>query len=316
MASASKISTLLIFLIFFVDLLSLAISSTQANVHQDSPYGKSRIRRQTCVDGMYDHEGKQCCKCAAGQRVEKHCTTDLTYGQCEFCEEDTYISHPNGQTSCDPCTSCNQPNANLEVDLPCTRARNTRCRCKTDHYCDTGTCKVCLPCTTCEFGVDKACTPTSDAVCKEANNNNVGAIVAPIVIVALLVIGGILVYWFVWRKRQRGIEDHGPDDQPLRDIPEISLDDIQPLLLPISDELGWSVVKEVAIYSKIKDPAIESCERNHPNDNQEQTRELLKIWTDSQGRNAPKELVRILEARNKRAQAEKVREILLASVPV
>uniref|UniRef100_A0A8C5I2A6 Tumor necrosis factor receptor superfamily member 6 n=1 Tax=Gouania willdenowi TaxID=441366 RepID=A0A8C5I2A6_GOUWI len=86
-----------------------------------------------------------------GQYLTKHCTVSPDDRKCEQCVEGTYNSHPNNQETCLPCTSCSHQNANLEVATACAVNRNTRCQCKTDHYCTSfsaGSCKVCDPCTT------------------------------------------------------------------------------------------------------------------------------------------------------------------------
>ncbi|TNN81814.1 Tumor necrosis factor receptor superfamily member 6 [Liparis tanakae] len=63
-----------------------------------------------CVDGTYEHGGRICCLCGAGQYVKEHCTTSQSYGVCELCAPNTYSSLPNSLDSCEPCTSCSQPN--------------------------------------------------------------------------------------------------------------------------------------------------------------------------------------------------------------
>ncbi|KAA8583710.1 hypothetical protein FQN60_014918 [Etheostoma spectabile] len=74
---------------------------------------------QSCVDGTYEHEGKKCCLCGAGLHLEEHCTVNLQIGKCKTCLKETYSSHPNNHESCEPCTSCSQPNVvDLQAHLP------------------------------------------------------------------------------------------------------------------------------------------------------------------------------------------------------
>lgn len=36
--------------------------------------------------------------------------------------------------------------ANLEVEEECTAGRDTKCRCKEDHFCSSESCTICHPC--------------------------------------------------------------------------------------------------------------------------------------------------------------------------
>ncbi|KAI3363277.1 hypothetical protein L3Q82_011905 [Scortum barcoo] len=119
------------------------------------------------------------CLHTKGQYVKKDCFTNLQKGECELCPDGTYTNQWNSQRSCELCTSCTQPNANLEEAEPCTRGRDRKCRCKKDHYCDsgTGTCTLCQPCTKCgTAGVKVPCTVNSDTVCNEQTEGMVSLI--------------------------------------------------------------------------------------------------------------------------------------------
>ncbi|XP_069000688.1 tumor necrosis factor receptor superfamily member 6-like isoform X2 [Embiotoca jacksoni] len=165
-----------------------------------------RYKRQDCADGTYEHEGRTCCLCAPGQRLEKHCINNRADGKCELCEDGrTYNSQANSQETCLPCTSCSQPNAALEVDEPCTTARNTKCRCQKNHYSsnDTQTVEICHRCKTCgSAGCKKNCTATSDTVCNDKCDdvdNSYGNYFGVILIVVLPVV--FLIFWI--RRGQR-----------------------------------------------------------------------------------------------------------------
>uniref|UniRef100_A0A8P4K0R2 Tumor necrosis factor receptor superfamily member 6 n=1 Tax=Dicentrarchus labrax TaxID=13489 RepID=A0A8P4K0R2_DICLA len=110
-----------------------------------------------------------------GWRVVKHCNTNLQRGECKECEAETYSSYHNDQTSCEPCTSCSHPNANLEVVEHCTPASDAKCGCKKDHYCVTAeeSCKLCHPCKTCDGpeNIKEPCTGHSNTVCKEIHKD-------------------------------------------------------------------------------------------------------------------------------------------------
>ncbi|XP_032397614.1 tumor necrosis factor receptor superfamily member 6 [Etheostoma spectabile] len=266
---------------------------------------------QSCVDGTYEHEGKKCCLCGAGLHLEEHCTVNLQIGKCKTCLKETYSSHPNNHESCEPCTSCSQPNANLEVDEPCTPARNARCRCKKDHYCssDIKTCKICYPCKVCEKGIKVACTANSDTVCSEGYNT-VGIIVGitvPVVVILLVISLGLWL-WRRNRKRQQQVELMNVTSEENSHF--LRVVDLQAHLPDIVEVIGWKVMKDLAMRSTITDPTIEACQMNHPGNIQEATLELLKIWVEKNGKEASRNLVQILHKSGKKDRAERVMDIL------
>ncbi|KAK9541451.1 hypothetical protein VZT92_001493 [Zoarces viviparus] len=276
-----------------------------------------------CVDETYRYSdikgGRTCCLCGTGQYVKNHCTTDLQYGECKECDPNTYSSQPNNRKSCEPCTSCSQPNANLEEKEPCTFAVDTKCQCKQDHYCSSGTetCRLCNPCKECPEGVKVACSGHNNTVCndkiEEENNNGViiGIVVA---LIAALVIA-LTAYCIRKRYWKRNSNPNRPTNVADEEMPlEAPVVDLQPHHLPaIAKALGWKDMREVARLSDIPEKDIESCQLDHRDDSQEQTVQLLKIWVEKQGRGASKNLIKILEESEKRTTAESVRKILSSS---
>ncbi|KAF3842001.1 hypothetical protein F7725_023952, partial [Dissostichus mawsoni] len=261
---------------FIVGLVSLR------SVDLSSALGET----QHCVDGTYKHEGVTCCLCGAGTFVESHCTTTQP-GKCISCIEGEYNSHPHSQDSCEPCTSCSHPNANLELDVSCTRARDATCRCKNNHYCSIGkeTCRICYPCKECTEGVKVACTATNNTVCNEKTEggSNTGLIVGLIVLIVLILLGLLVFFWI--RKR----------NQPLllRDLPDIA------------EIIGWTNMKAVATRSGMLDTTIENCRLNHVGDAREQTLELLKEFVQKEGSQAHTTLIKTLQNSNKIRIAER-----------
>ncbi|KAM4729220.1 tumor necrosis factor receptor superfamily member 6 isoform 2-T2 [Anableps anableps] len=202
MSSFSKISVgLILFCVFAFSNLSASSVSTKPEIRL-SFQKLFRVKRQQCQDGTYEHEGRTCCRCAAGQQVKEHCTTVPNDGKCELCEKGTYNSEANSREFCDFCTSCDHENANLEEEEPCTPLKDTKCRCKKDHYCpgDGTACKICFACETCEAtGVKKPCSATNNTVCNEESKGLGGGAVAAIVITVLAVVA--VVNGIVFRKR-------------------------------------------------------------------------------------------------------------------
>ncbi|XP_026166014.1 tumor necrosis factor receptor superfamily member 6 [Mastacembelus armatus] len=299
-------------------LLALPAPSSQTDgiVPWRTLKGLSRGKRQVCVDGAYEHNGKSCCLCAAGMKLEKPCSVQPDDRQCKQCEPQTYNSDPNSKSSCEPCTSCDQPNANLEVAEPCTPARDTRCRCKKNHYCGTEPCKLCQPCKECGAeGIQVACTAINNTFCNDKidERNQTGVIIS--VIVGIVILGAIIGGFFFWKeKRSRPKTNSGAGPQDQQDVEEplrgTSCKNIQPYLPDIADVLGWKDMKNVAMRTKIPAATIESCALNHPNDSREQTLELLKIWAEKYGSNASNYLVQNLQRAGKRAIAQDVSNIL------
>ncbi|XP_037639261.1 tumor necrosis factor receptor superfamily member 22 [Sebastes umbrosus] len=274
-----------------------------------------------CVDGTYQHEGLTCCLCAAGLHLKSHCTKSQTYGECKTCDSGQYSSHPTKQISCDPCRSCSQISAGLEVDEPCKPDADTKCRCKKGHYCDSEEiCITCAPCEECgDVGIKKACTARTNTVCNDKIEGglNDGAIAGILVAVTAILFLIGLVLAFLWKRRrdEKRRREHSlasqPNDverQPLKEL--VPVVDLQSHMTDIAEAIGWRDMREVAMRSLIPIPTIESCELNHPGNSQEQTLELLKIWVEKQGREASKNLVQILEDKGKRGKAESVVQIL------
>ncbi|CAG6016965.1 unnamed protein product [Menidia menidia] len=325
---------------FVVLVLSTSVSLSLSPPERSARAWPARPRRQACVDGTYEHEGRSCCMCAAGERLEEHCTATPGDRKCKPCEADTFNAHPNNQETCQPCASCSHPNgmygykkskvrhdakqsnkiANLEVAEPCTRARNTLCRCKEGHYCvsDSAVCLVCHRCTTCgSEGVKQACTATNNTVCNQESqeHSEAGKIAGIIVGVLFVVALSVAAVYCVRKKRQRDAKPNGRvvsntgsdvEMQPLT-VPDM---DLEPYLPEIAVKLGWKVTRDIAMRSEIPGPVIESCQLNWPNNSEEQTLELLKKWVEKQGRGASRKLIQMLEESDKRATAEKVLEVI------
>uniref|UniRef100_A0A3Q2Q5G6 Tumor necrosis factor receptor superfamily member 6 n=1 Tax=Fundulus heteroclitus TaxID=8078 RepID=A0A3Q2Q5G6_FUNHE len=262
---------------------SVSLFSSSVSVLRASPepeVRRIRVRRQGCQDGVYEHEGRFCCLCAAGQKVQEHCPSNATRGKCEYCEPGaTYNTEPNSKESCELCTSCDHTNANLEVDAPCTTSRDTTCKCKEGHFCPSGTrtCKICQPCKTCDlYGVKEPCSATSDAVCNEKPEG------MPLMIFVL-----------------RLIHEAGFFKFPLTSFMDRNV--VKPHLADVADIVGWNDMVAIATASEMS-RAIENVKLSNPHNAELWTMELLSQWVEKKGRNASVELVEALERRSKLAK--------------
>ncbi|KAM9364584.1 tumor necrosis factor receptor superfamily member 6 isoform 1-T1 [Pholidichthys leucotaenia] len=317
MAAFFKFSVwFVVFILFFSDMVDSSVSSqSRAEGHQSLRKGKSRSRRQTCADGTYVSDvsgGKNCCLCAAGQRVEKHCT-NKDDGTCVHCESGkTYNNEPNSRETCKVCTSCDQPNANLEVETECTLGKDAKCRCKEGFFCTTEPCKICQPCKKCA-SVKVACNRTSDTVCNDnSDKSQTVAIVVPIVVIIAIVafaVGGV----FLWRNKQK-MRKRDPSKEQGSEMEitplTVSASEIGPFLPDIAKEIGWKIMKDVARRTDVHNSDIESAERDNPNDCHEQTLQLLKIFVEKHGKEAPNVLLQTLKSSGRNGTAQKIHKLL------
>ncbi|KAM4600172.1 tumor necrosis factor receptor superfamily member 6 [Fundulus diaphanus] len=310
MVASRRISmafSLTLFIFFCFANVSVLRASTEPEVR------RIRVRRQTCQDGVYEHEGRLCCLCAAGQRVQEHCASNASQGNCVYCERgSTYNTEPNFKESCEVCTSCDHKNANLEVDTPCTTSRDTTCKCKEGHFCssNTGTCKICQSCKTCDpYGVKEPCSATSDAVCNEKPEGLEGGQIAGIVIGVLLLAG--LAALIVFRKRIKKVLPCWSDSaSPRAPVHESLLPvDMERHLADVADIVGWNDMVTIARASEMS-TAIENVKLSNPHNAEMWTMELLSQWVEKKGRNASVELVEALKNRSKLSKAQKVTDKL------
>ncbi|XP_054655630.1 tumor necrosis factor receptor superfamily member 6-like [Dunckerocampus dactyliophorus] len=307
-------------IIWFGFHLSLARLAAVQRTRREAGLEGERSRvlgEDECVDGLYRHGTSTCCLCAAGQRLLKHCTSASPHnGRCEPCEPNTYRSSPNQQSTCERCTSCSHPNANLEVDMACSRASDTKCRCKAHHYCisasDQG-CKLCSPCGECGTeGIKVACTATNNTVCPnklEARSRVWAGVACAAAVLTVVVL-------CCWRKRKQRLSNlqtsSAPNSSKTLEMDLLSFNTVDPWrhLGDIADVLGWKTMSSVAMRNGMSPVVIEACTLDHPHDCQEQTLQLLKKWTEQQGRDAMKNLIQTLNTIKQRDKAQKVKDVL------
>ncbi|XP_044229795.1 tumor necrosis factor receptor superfamily member 6 [Thunnus albacares] len=293
------------FIIFALSLVSVP-SSTDGK-------GLIRSRRQdsnVCADGTYVHGNRSCCQCRAGYRRTESCDVSPDNRECHRCEEGTYSSHPTVQTTCEPCTQCDD-NANLEVDKHCSTDRNSKCRCKKDHYCDKEEpCTFCFPCKACGvYGIKVACTATNNTVCNEVNM----LIIIPCVIIPIFILIVLIVLWrWIKRRAQQNINQQENGNATLVEMRPLTVPrvDLTPHLPEIAEHIGFNDMKAIAMRYRIPQGTIDNCQLDHPNHAQQQTIQLLKIWVESQGMDASVKLIQNLENSGKKLTAKKVVDIL------
>lgn len=124
-------------------------------------------RESGCPEGLH-REGKFCCQpCPPGTQKSAGCTADGGEPDCTPCVEgEEYTDTKHYSSKCRKCKPCDGQDG-LEVEKNCTKTQNTKCRCKSNFYCNVSLCEHCNPCKTCEHGILEKCTPTNNTKCKE-----------------------------------------------------------------------------------------------------------------------------------------------------
>ncbi|XP_051935865.1 tumor necrosis factor receptor superfamily member 6-like isoform X2 [Hippocampus zosterae] len=297
----------------------LVLFGSHLSLGVDASSRLQKKREVLCADGLYQHDSITCCLCAIGQRLKKHCTAASPQDtQCEPCEPGLYNSHPNQDNNCKRCTSCSHQNANLEVESACTRARDTKCRCKAHHYCisaDDQDCKLCSSCTECGLeGVKVACTATNDTVCNDKLKVRTRVWIAVAIACAAVTI--IIIIGVSFRRSRKHRRNHqrssnNPATMGLvRPLGPIPCTDPSRHLPAIAEELGWKTMVNVATRSGINMVTIDSCRLDHPHDSEERTLQLLRKWTEYQGMDAMENLIQILHDIRQNYKAQKVKSIV------
>ncbi|XP_061913945.1 uncharacterized protein LOC133657061 isoform X3 [Entelurus aequoreus] len=320
-------------MLIFLIIVHLSLARTDAvrrNRRGAGLEGESSpvLREAQCADGVYLHDKTTCCLCAAGQSLKEHCTSASPLDRkCEVCEPNTFRSSPNQQETCARCTSCSHPDAYLEVDTACTRASDTKCRCKARHYCtslsDQG-CKLCHPCRECGAkSVKVACAAAHDTVCNDISEarRHLGATLAATVFI-VVVLCCVVARKRLCKKRTptdpnaNKTEGNDPDGDTTEESVLLHQRDKDPLahLPEIAGVVGWKTMRRVAMKSGMSHVAIEDCELNCPTDSEERTQQLLRKWVERQGKDAMKNLVETLEKINHKDTRQKVHHQQVAAL--
>ncbi|MXQ80530.1 hypothetical protein E5288_WYG009226 [Bos mutus] len=146
----------------------------------------------SCQEGLY-REHQFCCQpCPPGKRKNGDCKRDGDIPECVLCSEgNEYTDKSHHSDKCIRCSICDEEHG-LEVEQNCTRTRNTKCRCKSNFFCNSSPCEHCNPCTTCEHGIIEKCTPTSNTKCKGSRShaNSLWALLILLIPIVLIIYKG------------------------------------------------------------------------------------------------------------------------------
>ncbi|XP_022363057.1 tumor necrosis factor receptor superfamily member 1A-like [Enhydra lutris kenyoni] len=173
-----------------------------------------------CGLDKYKPDGLEwCCKkCPAGSHVSRHCGANHGVPLCSQCEPGTFLAYQNGQTSCQPCTTCR---ADQEVVAACTQTSDQQCQCKTgSFYCDSLNCvENCLRCRRCAGAVIRPCNATHDTVCdsdagadtpgkqtpKDVSVHGFKIVIVVLGIFLCIIITIVLFYVFLYCRKRKGL---------------------------------------------------------------------------------------------------------------
>ncbi|XP_064432097.1 tumor necrosis factor receptor superfamily member 1A-like isoform X3 [Mirounga angustirostris] len=171
-----------------------------------------------CSPNEYEPEGLSwCCKqCPAGYHVSADCGVNHGVPKCSPCEPGSFLSHPNGETSCWPCTQCR---ADQEMVAACTRIRDRQCQCASgSFFCDSPSCvENCFRCRRCPGAVLRPCNVTHNAVCDpeagtEAPGKELPKVVFILGLVSSFIVLGILLiiaaFFVMYRYKKKGVWPH------------------------------------------------------------------------------------------------------------
>ncbi|XP_029928936.1 tumor necrosis factor receptor superfamily member 1A [Myripristis murdjan] len=130
---------------------------------------KPQPLEEECPVGDFRSDDGICCnKCAQGFRYVADCQAEGQRTSCKPCEEgETFMDQMNYTPNCKICKRCKK----YEVMVsPCSKERNTVCRCKTGFYKEVigpGT-DQCIKCHSCGLREIQtyACTPENNTVCE------------------------------------------------------------------------------------------------------------------------------------------------------
>lgn len=292
--------------VFVAIFLCMLTSQTQSKV----------VRRAvTCQHGEYWHADRKCCKCPVGERVDEHCT-GTTETACELCPTGQFHSEPNDGITCDKCSDCTHHHVNMEMDRPCTRERDSTCKCKANHYCPGGTpCSICEPCQECgSVGEKVACSATNNTICNDAPQDS--SLAGPIlgVIISVVVVGAVAAFYF-WKKRkvEKKTENEDPPEEvaSLNPVDEPELPErLGPSIPAIAQVITWPTVRNLALRYDVPKAMIDGCELDHPNNSEERTIKLLRIFEERKSKDAARALVQFLRQTQQNRKADDVEKIL------
>lgn len=299
---------LLLILIFIAGLLS---KGDHTQVTDISPVAlklsKNITKREPgCSEGQH-RVGKLCCQpCPPGTRKDTDCTINGGEPGCVPCPEgQEYTDSKHYSSKCRRCGSCDGEHG-LEVEINCTRTQNTKCRCKSNFFCNTPPCEHCDRCKSCEHGIIENCTTTTNTKCKEGSSHELRWLYILFLIPAV-----VLSVWLVKRKcknnRHHKFTPSNTEMVPMN-LPDI---DLSKHIITIAGQMTMPQVREFVRKNGIHEAKIDEIKNDNVQDTAEQKVQLLRNWYQLHGKkDAYGTLIKSLKKANLCALAEKIQDIV------
>uniref|UniRef100_A0AC11D2D6 Fas cell surface death receptor n=1 Tax=Ovis aries TaxID=9940 RepID=A0AC11D2D6_SHEEP len=265
----------------------------------------------SCQEGLY-REHLFCCQpCPPGKRKNGDCKRDGDMPECVLCSEgNEYTDKSHHSDKCIRCSVCDEEHG-LEVEHNCTRTQNTKCRCKSNFFCNSSPCEHCNPCTTCEHGIIEKCTPTSNTKCK-GSRSHANSLWALLILLLLILI--FLIIYKVVRRRRRNkkngncVSAASNDEGRQLNLTDVDLGKYIP---SIAELMKITEVKEFVRKNGMEEAKIDDIMHDNLHETAEQKVQLLRKWYQSHGKkNAYCTLTKNLP----KALAEKICDIVLKDI--
>ncbi|XP_045293133.1 tumor necrosis factor receptor superfamily member 6 isoform X2 [Leopardus geoffroyi] len=238
-----------------------------------------------CEEGLHRGSKFCCLPCPPGTRKAADCEEDGGRPSCIPCEEGKdYTDRSHFSPRCRRCRICDGEHG-LEVEKTCTRTQNTKCRCKSNFFCNVSLCEHCNPCMMCEHGILENCTPTSNTKCKQ----------------------GVLKKYRNTKNGRRESTVSITESMPMNftDI------DLSKYISSIAEQMKITQVREFVRKNGINEAKIDEIKNDNLQDTAEQKVQLLRNWYQLHGRKgAYYALMKGLRKANLCALAEKIEDMV------
>ncbi|XP_021094812.1 tumor necrosis factor receptor superfamily member 6 isoform X1 [Heterocephalus glaber] len=303
---------------FIAGPLSKTVNARVTDINSKGLELRNKVikREAQCSEGLY-RAGQFCCQpCPPGKRKAADCKFDEGEPECVFCKEgEEYTDKEHYSPKCRRCSFCDGGHG-LEVERNCTRIQDTKCRCKSNFYCNTSVCEHCNPCITCEHGIIEKCTPTSNTKCKKEITGSRHKLWWFCILI--LPIGPALgLYMKYFRRNHFHPENmflHPP--QETETVPlNVSDADFSKYIPRIAELMTINEIREFVRKNGVSEAKIDDIKNDSPQDTAEQKVQLLHSWYQVNGKkNACSTFIKSLEKAKLCAHSKQFQNIVQADM--
>ncbi|XP_058399464.1 tumor necrosis factor receptor superfamily member 6 isoform X1 [Diceros bicornis minor] len=270
-------------------------------------------KKSECLEVQHG-EDKICCQpCPPGTKRATDCAAkpaNENITVCVPCSEGVeYTDEKHYSSTCRRCSICDEGEGQ-EVEKNCTSTQNTKCKCKSNFFCNVSPCEHCNRCTTCEHGIIEACTPTSNTKCKEGSRSNLQWL---FVLLLIPVIIAVVIYYrkkICPRNKKDGHRERVASTTEMvpMNLPDV---DLSKYISMIAEQMEMNQVKEFTRKNGIEEAKIDEIELNYPNNTAEKKVQLLRCWYQRHGKKGAYDtLIKSLKKANLCVLAEKIQDTI------